>query len=184
MLNLGAGDDRAALLAQVLVQVVRASARLAVGAARLPAAEGLDAGPRTGGRTGSPVDVDDTSLDPLEKTVDLGLLPGEQPCREAELRRVGPLDRFVEICDSADGNEGAEELGRPEPRVVGHRNHRRLQEVAAFEALTARPAASGENLSTLARLLGRALEALDRGRVDHRPDEGLLPRRVADHERA
>src|SRR5436309_10053250 len=60
-------DQRAALLAHELGDVIRAAARLARGTAPLPASEGIDPGPGAGGGAGAPVDVHHARLDAVEE---------------------------------------------------------------------------------------------------------------------
>src|SRR5664279_6538973 len=67
----GSVDDRVALLPHELDRVVHRQAGLAGAPRGLPAAEGLDARPRPGGRTGLAVDVEHARLAPLEELLDL-----------------------------------------------------------------------------------------------------------------
>jgi hypothetical protein len=72
-------DDRAALLAHELLDVIRPETALAGRPAALPAAERLDAGPRAGRRAGAAVDVDDARLDLVQEPGDLVLVAAEDP---------------------------------------------------------------------------------------------------------
>ena len=89
-LRAASDDDRAGLLAEVLLQVVRAAAGLAGGAGALPAAERLHAGPGAGRGAGRPVDVHDAGLDAVEEAVDLGSVGREQTGRRARTARRWP----------------------------------------------------------------------------------------------
>src|SRR5664280_805538 len=71
-------DESLRLLAHELLDVVEATRGATRGARTLPAAEGLDAGPRTGRRAGSSVDVDDAGLDGLLERVDLFAILAEE----------------------------------------------------------------------------------------------------------
>ena len=71
-------DDGVALLAQELGNVVHRQARLAGRAGALPAAERLDARPRTGRRAGSAVDVQDPCLRLVEEALDLALVLADE----------------------------------------------------------------------------------------------------------
>ena len=106
-------DDGAGLHAEVLLEVVRATARLAGGPRSLPAAEGLHARPRTGRRSGGSVDVDHAGLDAGEEPLDLRLLVAEQAGGQPERHGVGPLQRFVERGDRTDGENRDEQLVGP-----------------------------------------------------------------------
>src|SRR5690606_12027582 len=67
-------DDRLGLLAEELLDVVRAEAALAGRAGALPAAEALDARPGTGRGARAAVHVHDAGLDGVQEPIDLVLV--------------------------------------------------------------------------------------------------------------
>src|SRR5690349_10432990 len=78
-------DDCLALLAQVLLHVVQAAARLPGRPRSLPSAERLHPRPRAGGRAGPPVHVDHAGLDPVEERTLLGGILRVEPRGQAVL---------------------------------------------------------------------------------------------------
>src|SRR3954451_10196626 len=95
-------DDRVALLAEELPHVVHREAGLAGRARALPAAERLDARPRTGGRAGAAVDVQHARVDLLEEALDLGAILGVAACGQALRVVVREAERLVEVVDRRD----------------------------------------------------------------------------------
>src|SRR5438309_12100775 len=92
-------DDGLALLAHELLDVVKATARLARRGRALPATERLDTRPRPGGRSGAPVDVDDARLDLVEEAVDLGAVLRIETGGQPQDRVVGQAQRFIDRID-------------------------------------------------------------------------------------
>src|SRR5437899_658423 len=76
-------NPHAALLAHELLDVVRPAGATAGRAARLPAAKRVDAGPRAGRRPGAAVRIGDARLDSIEELLNLAIVFGENPGRQA-----------------------------------------------------------------------------------------------------
>src|SRR5262245_16222240 len=115
-------DDRLALLAEVLLDVVEAAAGLAGGAGALPSAERLHAGPGAGGGAGLAVHVHHAGLDASQELVDLGPVLGVEAGRQAVLGVVCPVEGLVERVDRTHRHERHEQLVLPYP-VVERRFH-------------------------------------------------------------
>src|SRR5262249_36446172 len=97
---------------------------------------------------------------------------------QAELDRVRPPERLVEIRDAVEGGHGPEHLLAREVCVVayaledGRRNH---------EAVLVSAAAAGDHRAALrAAALDRGEDVAELRLVDDRPDLGLGIRRIAD----
>src|SRR3989304_4897061 len=88
-------DDRLALLAEELLDVVGSQRRLAGGAGPLPAAEGIDARPGPRGRPRPAVGVGDSGLDLVEEPLHLALVLAEDAGGQPVIGVVGPGDRLV-----------------------------------------------------------------------------------------
>ena len=112
-------DDRVALLAHELRDVVHRQPGLAGRAAPLPATERLDARPRAGRRAGAAVDVQDAGLDAVEELLDLGLVLAVDAGRQPVDRVVGERDRLVERIDGRDRGERREQLVTEQPVDAG-----------------------------------------------------------------
>src|SRR5688572_8161325 len=85
-----------ALLPHELLHVIGSAGAASGRAARLPAAKGIDAGPRAGGRAGAAVGVRDASLDAAEELLDLPLVFRENSRSQTVLGLVGEINRLVE----------------------------------------------------------------------------------------
>src|SRR5439155_4770132 len=139
-----------ALLAHELLHVVRAAGAATGGAARLPAAERVDAGPRAGRRAGAAIGVGDAGLDAVEELFDLALVLGEDAGGEPVLRAVGEIDRFVERQHVADDGDRDEQF-LAEQRMAGRQavDDRRRDEIAVRELALGEPAAAREDLAAV-----------------------------------
>src|SRR5260221_8934081 len=88
----GSADDRSALFTHELRHVPGAQTALAGGAARLPAAERLCAGPGSGRRSGTAVDGEDARPPLLPEALPLPVLPPEDARRQPPPGRVRPCE--------------------------------------------------------------------------------------------
>ena len=108
--GVGLVDDGVALLPQELGDVVHRQAGLAGRARALPAAERLDARPRSGRRAGPPVDVQDARLGRVEEALDLAGVLAVDAGRQAVDGVIREPDRLVERVDRGDRRERREQL--------------------------------------------------------------------------
>src|SRR5438552_1275767 len=137
-------DQRAALLAHELGDVVGSTARLAGRSAPLPAAERVDSGPRPGGGSGTAVDVHHSRLDAIEEPPDLPVVAAEQTGGETVLGAIGEIERLVQGVDLPQTGDRQEHLVVRETVVLGQaRDDRGLHEETvvvglALELLAAR----------------------------------------------
>src|SRR5207247_4275933 len=86
--GMGLPDADPALLAHELLHVVRTPRAAARRAARFPAAERIDAGPRAGRCAGPAVRVEHAGLHLIEELLDLLVVLLENPGRQAVFRAV------------------------------------------------------------------------------------------------
>src|SRR6185295_14021998 len=145
-----AADERPALLAHELGDIVRSARGLARRAAPLPAAERVDAGPGAGGGAGTAVDVHHPRLDAIEELLDLLVVGREQPGGETVVAAVRQVERIVERAELPQAGERQEHLVVHEPMVLGETaDDRRLHEEAVGVRLPLERLAARQDLAVL-----------------------------------
>src|SRR6185436_7531634 len=131
-----AADERPALLAHELGDIVRSARGLSGRAAPLPAAERVDAGPCAGGGAGAAVDVDDARLDAVQELLDLLVVGREQPGGQAVVAAVREIERLVERAELPQAGDRQKHLVVHEAVVLGKAaDDRRLDEEAVVVGL-------------------------------------------------
>src|SRR5262245_7579276 len=143
--------NRLALLAQELLHVIRPERALAAGAAGLPAAEGLDAGPGAGRGAGRAVGVGHAGLYVIEEVLQLLGVPAEYAGGQPVFRLIAERHGLFQRADVGDAKDRQKQLVLKEVMVFRQAvDQRRRDVVTVAERLGGQDLSAEEDLSVFA----------------------------------